>query len=135
MKTPYPTLPPNVYPVFPDCSTLKLSQGDISRLQPPITLGFALIEYKVQGTTFDNTIVDLKRQSKGGIGMHKQFCSTYVQLSRLYSFTGLRLLQPIDITDINNQPHSRLHDEDLRLDNISHTTSDSWEKEIMARRL
>ncbi len=135
MKTPFPTLPPNVYPVFPDRSTLKLPQGDISRLQLPITLGFALTEYKVQGATFDSVVVDLKRQSKGVIATHKRFCSTYIQLSRLRSFAGLGLLQPIDITDIDNQPHPRLHDEDLRLDIVSRSTSDAWEKEIRARRL
>ncbi len=102
MKTPSPTLPPNVYPVFPDRSTLKLPQGDISKLQLPITLGFALTEYTVQGATFDSAVVDLKRQSKGGIATYKLFCSIYVQLSRLCSFAGLGLLQPIDITDIDN---------------------------------
>ena len=103
-------------------------------MQLPITLGFALTEYKVQGATFDSAVVDLKRQSRGGTATHRRFCSTYVQLSRLRSFAGLGLLQPIDITDINNQPHPRLHDEDLRLDNVSRTTSDTWEKEIKARR-
>lgn len=47
LKTPFPILPPNDYPVFLDCSTIKLPQKDISRLQLPITLGFALIRYKV----------------------------------------------------------------------------------------
>ncbi len=78
LKIPFPTLLPNVDPIFPDFSTLNLPYGDISRLQLPITLGFALTEYKVQSANFDNAVVDLKRQSKGEIAMHKRFCSTYV---------------------------------------------------------
>ena len=113
MKTLFPILLPNVYSVFPDRSTVKLPQGDISRLQLPITLGFALTEYKVQAATFDSAVVDLKRHSRGRTAMYKWFCSIYVQLSRLHTFPGLGLLQPIDIIDINNQPYLPLHDEDL----------------------
>ena len=104
-------------------------------MQLSITLGFALTEYKVQGATFDSAVVDLKCQSRGEIVTHKRFCSTYVQLSRLCSFAGLGLFQPIDITDINNQPHPQLQDKDLRLDNVTCTTSVTWENEIKARRL
>ncbi len=94
LKIPFLTLSSNVYLIFPDRSTLKLSQGDISKLQLPITIGFALTEYKIQGATFDSTVIDLKCQSREGIATHKRFCSTYVQLSQLRSFAGLGLLQP-----------------------------------------
>lgn len=67
--------------------------------------------------------------------MHKQFYSTYIQLSRLCTFASLGLLQPIDITDINNQLHPQLHDEDSRLDNVSCITSDTWNEEIKPWRL
>ncbi len=135
LKTPFPTLPPDVYPVFPDRSTLKLPKATISRLQLPITLGFALTEYKVQGATFDTAVVDLKRQSKGSrVSTHKRFCSTYVQLSQLRSFAGLGLLQPIDITDVDNHPHPLLCDEDRRLDNRKLITSRAWKEELEARR-
>ena len=89
LKTPFSTLPPNVYLVFPDRSSIKLAQGSISRLQLPITLGFALSDYKVQGATFESAVVDLKRQSKVfAAAGHKRFCSTYVQLSRLQPRTA-----------------------------------------------
>ena len=67
--------------------------------------------------------------------MHRRFCSTYIQLSQLYTFSGLSLLQLIDIIDINNQPHSQLYDKDWKLDNVSHTRSDAWKKEIKAKRI
>ena len=104
-------------------------------MQLPITLGFALTEYKVQGATFDSAVVDLKCQSRGRTATHKRFSFTYVQFSQLRSFAGLGLLQPIDITDINNQPYPRLYDENLRLDNVSCITLAAWENEIKARRL
>lgn len=73
--------------------------------------------------------------TKGGTKMHKQFCSTYMQLSELYFFAGLGLLQPIDIRNINNQPHPQLYYEDLKLKNISRIITDIWKEEINARRL
>ena len=104
-------------------------------MQPPIKLGFTLTKYKIQGAIFDKAVVDLKRHFGGSIATHKRVCSTYVQLSRLHTFAGLGLLQPIDITDINNQPYLQLYNKDLRLDNISRTTSDAWKEEIKTRRL
>lgn len=74
----------------------------MARLQLPITLGFALTKDKVQGTTFDNVVVNLKYHSRGSNATHKRFCFFYVQLSRLRTFAGLDFLQPIDITNFNN---------------------------------
>ena len=135
LKTLFLILLPNVYPVFLDCSTVKLPQRDISRLQLSIISGFALTEYKIQGATFDNAVIDLKRHSREDNVIHKQFCSTYIQQSRLYNFAGLGLLQPIDITNINNQPYFRFYDEYFRLDSISFNTSNTWKEKITARRL
>lgn len=135
LKIPFPTLPANVYPVFPERSTVALSAGSISRLQIPITLGFALTDYKVQGATFTSAVVDLKRQTKSSAsGQHKRFCSTYVQLSRLRSFDGLGLLQPIDMSDINNQPDPALATEDVRLRELDAVTSAAWQKAFETRR-
>lgn len=101
----------------------------------PITLGFALTDYNVQGAIFDSAVVDLKRQSKVSAATgHKRFCSTYVQLSRLRSFSGLGLLQPIDISDIDNQPHSDLAAEDIRLNGLTSCTKTAWSDAFNARR-
>lgn len=53
-------LPPDIYLVFPDWSTLKLPKATILRLQLLIILGFTLTEYKVQGATFDTAVIGLK---------------------------------------------------------------------------
>lgn len=102
LKLLFPTLPFNVYPIFPERSSVSFRNGSISRLQIPITLAFAQTDYKVQGAIFTSAIINLKRLSKFSGSTHKQFCSTYVQLSRLRNFVGLGLLQPINMTDIAN---------------------------------
>ena len=119
LKLPFLTLPSNVYPVFPERSSVSLHTGSISRLQIPITLAFAQTDYKVQGATFTSATVDLKRPSKFSGSTHKQFCSTYVQLSRLRSFADIGLLQLIEMTDIANQPHPSLAIKDARLEKLS----------------
>lgn len=63
------------------------------------------------------------------------FNFTYVQLFQLHFFADLSLLQPIDITDINHQPYPWLYDEDLRLENVSHITSDIWKEEIKTKKI
>lgn len=67
--------------------------------------------------------------------MNRRYCSTYMQLFWLDSFADLGLLQPINITDINNQPHLWLHDKDSRLGNVSRIMSNVWRKEIKTKKL
>ncbi len=130
LKLPFPTLPSNVYPVFSERSPVLFRTGSISRLQIPITLAFARTDYKVQGATFTSAIVDLKRPDRVVGNTHKRFCSTYVQLSHLRSFAGLGLLQPIDMSDIANQPHPSLALEDARLEKLSNQTMHNWSENI-----
>ena len=57
-------------------------------------------------------VLDLwQRTKKRSIENHKQFCSTYVQLSRLQSLEGILFLKLIWLEDINNQPHYKLQSE------------------------
>lgn len=131
----FPGLPPNVYPVFPVKSTVTAKNSRLNRKQIRITPGFAYIEYKVQGATFKSAVLDLRRRSKKKIGEnHKRFCSTYVQLSRLQSLEGISLLQPIELDDINNQPHHGLQAEDNRLQLLSEHTLLSFTRAAKRRR-
>lgn len=116
-------LPENVFPIFLAKSTLTICGISITRLQIPMTPGFAVTEYKVQGATFQSAILDLHRNSKSGDkGSHKRFCSTYVQLSRLQTLNGGQLLQLITLDDIVSKPYSRLQEESLNLDDRSDET-------------
>lgn len=120
---PFPNLPPNVYPVFPVKSVITAKYTRINRRQIGITPGFAYTEYKVQGATFKSAVLDLRRRSKKkSIENHKRFCSTYVQLSRLQSLEGVSLLEPIQLDDINNQPHHELQFKDNQLEMLGKHT-------------
>lgn len=61
--------------------------------QFPLRLAWAITIHKAQGKTFENVVVDMG----WGSFAHGQ---TYVALSRCRSFQGLRLVRPIQMTDI-----------------------------------
>lgn len=123
----FPYLPNDIFPVFPTKSTLTIRGISVSRLQIPMTPGFAVTDYKIQGATFRSALLDLRRGSKiNGSGGHKRFCSTYVQLSRRQSLDGVQLLERIQLEDIDNQPHSMLVETSEKLDKISAHTLESW---------
>ena len=85
---------------------------------------FALTEYKVQGATYKNAVLDLHQKSKprGEDASHKCYCSFYVQLSRLESLKGLTLLEPLTLADITFKMHRKLREEDNRLEKLATQT-------------
>lgn len=141
LDVPYKDLPSEVFPVFPAQSTLNFNGGvKISRMQIPLTPAFALTEYKVQGATFKNAVLDLKRscgensRPRKAEGQHKRFCSVYVQLSRVKTLDGVQLLEPIEFADINNKPHPALLRATAVLDKASERTLETWTAWSNARR-
>ncbi|CZR69862.1 uncharacterized protein PAC_19762 [Phialocephala subalpina] len=63
-------------------------------------------DYKCQGSTFDNLIVDLRFQSQRGLSEHQKWTSINVQLGRLRSLAGVWLREPITLADVQASPHS-----------------------------
>ena len=108
-------------PVFATSFPTKAGNMWVKRLQVPVSPAFALTEYKVQGSTYQNVVLDLHRPSKphGQDGSHKRYCSVYVQLTRPRSLKGLHLLQPLSLDDLGNQLHPKLQDEDHRLQRLA----------------
>lgn len=94
--------------------------------QVPLTLGFAITDYKCQGSTFVNLIVDLKFPAQRGLSEHKKWTSINVQLGRLRSLSGVWLREPITLADVQASPHKDLQIEILRLENIERDTIRSW---------
>jgi ATP-dependent exoDNAse (exonuclease V) alpha subunit len=90
---------------------------------------FCLTDYKVQGSTLDSAILDLKDDpTMRGRDRHQKFCSTYVQLSRLRTREGLYLLQEIKMDDLQFEPDPRILTEMQRLQQLQTMTLDEWER-------
>jgi hypothetical protein len=58
---------------------------------------------------------------------HRKHCSTYVQLSRLRSLSGLYLLQPISMSDIEHRPDPGLLEATGRLHLLQQGTIREWQ--------
>ncbi len=116
-------LPENVFPIFPAKFIFTMYGISVTRLKILMTPGFAITDYKVQGTTFQTAVLDLHRHSKSkDKDSHKRFCSNYVQLFRLQIFDGVGLLQLITLNDIESKLHSKLQNKSLKIDNWSDQT-------------
>ncbi|KAN0069634.1 hypothetical protein V8E54_011940 [Elaphomyces granulatus] len=61
---------------------------------------------------------------------HRRFYSFIPQLSRIRSLDGLHLLQPIQMSDLNLQPHEDMLSEMSRLQTLEGQTLESWESEL-----
>jgi hypothetical protein len=68
--------------------------------QFPLTLEFAITNYKYQGSTLTNLNIDLKVPSQRGLSEHKKWTSVNVQLGRLKSLSGVWLRELIILADV-----------------------------------
>lgn len=116
-------------PVFPLERSISMKGFSVRRKQIPICPAFSLTDYKVQGSTLTEAVLDLKNDpSRRGWDAHRKYCSIYVQLSRLRSFNGLHLLQRISREDIEFAPDARLLSEMKRLQMLQEETIANWNK-------
>ena len=123
----FPDLEPSVIPVLPLERSITIKGHSVRRTQVPMCPAFSLTDYKVQGSTLANAVLDLKDDpTTGGRDSHRKYCSTYVQLSRLRASTGLNLLQKIDMQDLRFQPDSDLLVEIKRLFTLEQETMERW---------
>lgn len=105
----FPSLLPNVYPVFSVKLTVTARKTRLNRKQIRIIPGFIYTKYKVQGAMFKSAVLNLQRKtSNRSTEYHKWFCSTCVQLFRLQSLKKVLLLTPISLGKINNQLYHQL---------------------------
>ena len=117
-------------PVFPIERSIKIKSYSIRRKQVPTCAAFSLTDYKVQGQTFPEAILDLKNNTgTRGRDSHRKFCSRYVQLSRVTSFAGLHLLERLDMSDISGGPHELQLAEMSRSETLEKQTLATWEAE------
>lgn len=125
----FSNLPETLVPILPTEMAGEISEmSDLPfrRHQVPLTLGFAITDYKCQGSTFVNLILDLKFPAQRGLSEHKKWTSVNVQLGRLRSLAGVWLREPITLADIQASPHKDLQAEILRLEDIEQETIRLW---------
>jgi hypothetical protein len=102
----------------------------VIRHQVPVTPAWAITDYKVQGATCEAVTLDLHRQkisNKNG-SSHKEYCSNYVQLTRVRTDQDLSLLQPVTLEDLNCKPDKLLLVEDQRIARLAISTEIAWEQ-------
>ena len=100
-------LQPNIIPIFPTFSPVpskstsipnSTKTNSIQRFQLPLSPAFAITDYKSQELPFNNAVLDMGRPTRES--NQKCFHSVYVMLSRLKSWSGLQILRPFPIRDI-----------------------------------
>ena len=126
----FPEMGSTATPIFCTSGSVKRGNMSVTRHQVPVTLAWAITDYKVQGSTYDAVTLDLHRQnisSKDG-SSHKRYCSVYVQLTRVRSLQGLFLLQPVTSKDLNGKPDKLLVVEDQRIAQLAMSTEIAWEQ-------
>jgi hypothetical protein len=92
-----PGLPPNVVPleVAKAFNYYKPHGGRVTMEQFPVTLAYAITDYKCQAKTFDSIISDLHKPSGFGSGFTPS-TSAYVQLSRATRLDRVSIMRPFD---------------------------------------
>ena len=92
-----PGLPVNVVPIWPESFRYSLGHGRWARIkQFPVTLAYAITDFKCQGQTYEWLRVDIKRPHTGAASV----MSPYVQLSRGQALQRLSILRPFNPDDL-----------------------------------
>lgn len=86
----------DLFPVFLTKLTLIIQRISVLQLQISMIPGFAIIDYKLQRSTFWSIILDLRSGNKTSNNKsYNRFYLTYVQLSWLLFFDNIKLLKYI----------------------------------------
>ncbi|KAH7303745.1 hypothetical protein B0I35DRAFT_446248 [Stachybotrys elegans] len=131
-----PTLPPGTVLIRPLSQTLDPSNrnsrflpGKCTRRGLPVVPAFALTDYKAQGKTFPEVLLELRgNRVINGEPTKCDFTSLYVQLSRCTSLKGIKLLSPIRQQDfIGNKMDYFIVEAMRRLSNLAEETRHAYE--------
>lgn len=125
----FSNVPDGLVPVFP-----VQMRGQIPNIpglsfyrhQVPLTLGFAFTDYKSQGNTFTELILDLVFGKQRGVDHHGKWTSINVQLGSVKSLSGVWLRERITLEDVSFRPHPDLQVELSRLEALEQQTLDLW---------
>jgi ATP-dependent exoDNAse (exonuclease V) alpha subunit len=114
-KHTFPGLPEGTIPIFPTRKSFQLGGKTgihIDRDQIALTPAYAFTDFKSQGQTIENVIVDLAKPPSGNLTGF----NAYISLSRSRRRNNIRLLQDFDERLFTVHPNEHLRREDARLD-------------------
>ena len=93
-----PGLPPSVVPIAPVLFTYKVSSDKYVQLfQFPVTLAYAITDFKCQGQTFNWVLCDIEKPRAGP----SPATSAYVQLSRVRSLQCVSIMRPFNVDELS----------------------------------
>lgn len=120
-------LPEGVVPIKPMTKDMTISVNGrpvrVSRTSLPMTLAYALTDYRAQGQTLKYVIVDIAWPPSGGLTPF----NVYVALSRSSGADTIRLLRDFDPTLFTKHPSEYLRQEDKRLEHLDRETKVRWD--------
>jgi hypothetical protein len=127
----FPGLDQDTTPLYPIESRGEVDGVSFTRTQIPITPGFAITDFKSQGKSVDEAIIDIKLDyTSSGPHQphinHKHYTSLNVQLGRIKSLAGLWLREPIQLADVQSRPDPALYNEVRRLEALEVRTLGVW---------
>jgi len=103
-----PGLPPDVVPLEPVLFRHTAGHGRYVKLrQFPVTLAYAITDFKCQGQTFDWIRADIKKPPTG----FSPSMSPYVQLSRVRCLDHLSIMRPFTPDELCSLLPKELQDE------------------------
>ena len=123
-------LPDNVIPIEPMSMRMDIQLGDnqksmaIQRTQFPITGAYAFTDYRSQGQTISQAIIDIAPPPRGSLNLF----NLYVALSRCPNREHIRLLRDFKEETLLKKHDESLLKEDDRLEAINEHTLVSWGK-------
>lgn len=126
-------LRPTTHTLDPANSQYRFLSGKCSRRGLPVVPAFVVTDYKAQGKTFVDVLLELRgNRMTNGQPSKCDFTSLYVQLSRCRTLQGIKLLSPIRPMDfIGNKPDQMVIDAMQRLTNLAAETRRLFESQQM----
>ena len=115
-------------PIFPTESSFSIdlpsgSKTSVTRRQLALTPSYSFTDYRSQGQTIENVIIDIGRVPSGSLNAF----NAYVALSRSRGRDSIRLLRDFDDKLFTTHPSSELAAEDDRLERLDLSTIQMYE--------
>ncbi|KIM64601.1 hypothetical protein SCLCIDRAFT_114706 [Scleroderma citrinum Foug A] len=119
----------NVLPLVPLERTFSIytsggNKKTVHRRQLPLTPAYSFTDYRSQGQTIQNIIIDIRNPPSGTLTPF----NIYVALSQARGRDQIRLLRDFDDKLLTKHPSEYLRLEDERLGNLERKSDEWWQR-------